>query len=137
MSSLSNEILKLAQDIVRKELENEADKIQRALISATKQAMDDYYSFPEGVQYERTEKFYNSWKPYEKKYTRNIDDMSITVGVVFDCDYEYIPRGLSMDEIYDMNLRGFHGVDRWGTSPLHQVQKAADAISAFGAGNTN
>lgn len=135
MSNVSDDILKQIQDIARKQLENEADKIKRALVSATKQAMDDYYSYPEGI-YVRTEQFYNSWKPYEKKDTRDIDNMSITVGVVFDCDYEYIPRGLSMDEIYDNNLAGFHG-QGWGTSPLHQVQKAADAIAAFGAGKTN
>lgn len=118
------------QEIVRRELENRADKAKRALARATKEAMNDYYSVPEGKYYDRTGMFKQAYKEYEHKDTRDKNHMSITVGVVFENPPAYEKHGVPLEDIYASNLAGGHGGNgNQSADILEQVNAIADKIS--------
>lgn len=118
--------------MVRADLENRADQGKRALIAATKEAMGDYYSFPEGKYYERTGAFGNAYSEYECKDTRDAGHMVIDVGIMFDQPVNYPVHGISNEQIYEMNLAGQHG-GNGATVPsvVDHVKKAAEIIAAM------
>lgn len=126
-STLSPEVVA----IVKKDLENAADRGKRALVAATKETMGDYYSFPEGRWYERTGMFGNAYTTIEKKNTRNANNMSIKIGVAFDNPVDYPVHGISNEEIYEMNLSGEHGWNGNSGDVVERVERAADIIAAF------
>ena len=96
--------------MLRGQLENTADQIQRKIIAEANKALEDYYKVPEGDYYIRTEKFKNlSYDKVKRQHMRNINDMSIEVGVKFNRNYEYEDAGISSEDIYTDNLSGGHG----------------------------
>lgn len=117
---------------VRQDLENEADKIQRALVSRTKESMKTYYSYPEGDYYDRTEEkgFQNSYRSFEQKRTRNINNMNIRVGIAFDRPPVYKIQGISPEAIYSSNLSGEHGGNGTNGDVIARVEAYADELSA-------
>lgn len=118
------------QEMVRKELENQADRAKRALVRATKEAMTDYYSVPEGKYYDRTGMFGKAYKEYEHKDTRDKNHMSITVGVVFENPPVYEKHGIPLDDIYASNLSGEHGGNgNQSADILERVNAVADKIA--------
>lgn len=126
-STLSPEVVA----IVKKDLENAADRGKRALVAATKETMGDYYSFPEGRWYERTGMFGKAYTTIEQKDTRDTGNMSIKVGVEFESPVDYPVHGIPNEEIYTMNLSGEHGGNGNSGDILERVERAADIIAAF------
>lgn len=130
MATISDQIKEEIQEMIRKDLENTADRVKRRLVRASKEALDAYYGFPEGDYYVRTEKFKNlSFKPYEKKSLSNPDNMKITVGVIFERDYEYAKAGVDSETIYTWNLAGLHGGNGNSGDILDQVSEVADSLA--------
>lgn len=120
------------KEMVRRELENVADKGKRRLVRATKDLMDEYYSFPEGRYYNRTGAFRNAYNTIESKYTRDIANATVVVGIAFDTPPQYSKHGLPLDEIYEMNLSGEHGGN--GIRPsggiIDNLEEKADKIAS-------
>lgn len=114
---------------VRQNLENEADKIKRALVSKTKESMEKYYSYPEGDYYDRTGAFGKAYRSFEQKRTRNINNMNIRVGVAFDTPPVYKIQGKPPENIYASNLSGEHGGNGENGDVVARVEEYADAIS--------
>ena len=128
--SIESYVRNYVKKIARQELENEADKVKRQLIREANVQLANYYSFPEGTYYVRTGKFKNgSFKPYEKKNTRNLYNMVITVGVIFERDFEYYGAGVDSETIYTWNLSGEHGGNGNSGNILSAMNAFADAIS--------
>ena len=130
MAGIADLIMKEAQKIVRKELANEADRVKRALVRATEDAMDNFYSVPEGKYYDRIEAFHDAYDEYEKKNTRNPEHMIITVGVTFEKPPQYAKHGIPLEDIYSSNLAGDHGGNGYHSGDIiEKVSAAADAIA--------
>ena len=119
------DILAEAVQMVRSELENTADRVERALISATKDSMSKYYSFPEGDYYNRNEYFKDAYETHQTKSTRNPMDMCITVTLAFDKPVDYPARGMSPEAIYASNLSGEHGGNGDNGDVVERVPQAA------------
>lgn len=127
-SGYSAEVVKL----VRNTLENAADRAKRALVAATKEAMEDYYAFPEGEYYVRSGAFGQAYSVYECKEMRDPRHMSIEVGIMFDKPVDYPVHGIPNEEIYSMNLSGAHGGNGFtDPSVVEHVKRAADLITAM------
>lgn len=126
------DILAEAVKLVRQELENKADRVERALVSATEEAMNEYYSVPEGKLYNRSGAFGKAYKHHQEKNTRDINNMKIVVSVEFEQPVDYPVKGVSAETIYDYNLQGYHGTaDRPRSADvLEYVERAADLIAA-------
>lgn len=129
MASIADSIIKEAQQMVRRELENEADRAKRALVRATEDAMDNFYSVPEGMYYDRTGAFKEAYEEYEKKNTRDPEHMVITVGVTFENTPNYAKHGIPLEDIYSLNLSGDHGGNgNHSDDIIERVSAAADAL---------
>lgn len=130
MAGIADLIMKEAQQVVRQELENEADRVKRALVRATEDAMDNFYSVPEGKYYDRSGAFHDAYKEYEKKNTRDPEHMVITVGVTFENAPDYEKHGIPIEDIYTSNLAGNHGGNDYHSGDIiEKVSAAADAIA--------
>ncbi len=114
-------------DIVREE----ANKVKQELVRVTKESFDEYYEFPEGKYYRRTDQFHKAYSVFDQGYYgNNIDKIHATVGIVFDVVPQYRYHGISEEEIYDRNLSGLHG-PRQGSSPYNIIKSAADMMVAL------
>lgn len=134
MSKLSNDIMAEALKEVQHEVENEADRIQRALVSATKEAMGEYYSYPEGEYYDRTGQFGRAYKPYKKQHFRDPNNIKVTVGISFEDENapQYEHHDIPNEDIYAANLSGEHGGQGRGNTGniIEHVERVADFIAA-------
>ena len=130
MGSIADSIIKEAQQMMRKELENTADRAKRALVRATEDGMDTFYRVPEGKYYDRTGMFGEAYREYESKETRDPYKMSITVGVIFDKTPEYSKHGIPLEDIYEANLSGDHGGNGYHSGDIiEKVSAVADKIA--------
>ena len=118
-----------AVQMARSELENTADRVERALVSATKESMSTYYSFPEGDYYDRNGYFEDAYEVHQTKNTRNPTNMCITVTLAFDKPVDYPVRGMSPEAIYASNLSGEHGGNGDNGDVVERVRQAAMTIN--------
>lgn len=118
-----------AVQMARSELENTADRVERALKSATQESMNKYYSFPEGDYYDRNGYFEDAYEVHQTKNTRNPTNMCITVTLAFDKPVDYPVRGMSPEAIYASNLSGEHGGNGGNGNVIERVRQAAMTIN--------
>lgn len=134
MSKVSDEIMAEAIKEVQREIENEADRVRRQLVRATKEAMGDYYKYPRGRYYDRTGDFGRAYTSFKEQDFKDPNNMSVTVGISFEDDNapEYEHHGIPNEAIYAANLAGEHGGQGRGNSGdvIEHVERVADFIVA-------